>query len=104
MENEIKKDLYKSKEMARLSHYDGDKGALIYQVKIFGKLHEFPIYVFETDNEMFEGEDRKIILMAADLKGAKFFVEIKGSDLNRWISKAIDKGDLLVLEASSTGS
>lgn len=112
--NEIKKDLYKSKEMARLSHYDGDKGALMYHVRIGGKLHEFPIYVTEKGERVFEIDKyeqafeapiqttlklENVPQLANDLKGAKFFVEIKGSDLNRWIGKALDSGDLVALEA-----
>jgi hypothetical protein len=88
-ENEIKKDLYKSKEIARFAYYDGDTNRMYYQIKIMNTPFLFPINVFEKDDG--------ILSPASDLKGAKFGAEIKGCDLNRWIIKAFNKGDLMKL-------
>jgi hypothetical protein len=88
-ENEIKKDLYKSKEIATFVYYDGDTHKMYYNITIFGNPYIFPISVIEKDDGL--------LLPSSDLKGAKFAVEIKGSDLNRWIIKAFNKGDLMRL-------
>ena len=47
-EIEVKKDLYKSKAMATLSHYA--KGELFYNVEVLGDTYQFPISTVE-DNE-----------------------------------------------------
>ena len=83
--NEVKKDLYKSKEIAKFTYYDGDLGKMYYTLVIFGVPHLFGINVFDI---------RELV---DDLKGAKFASEMKGSDLNRWIMKAIDADDIMKL-------
>jgi hypothetical protein len=110
--NEVKKDLYKSKAIAKLSHYDGDSGELVYIVDIFGIPHQFPLKVFDVEPvvkqtviiqlDEWTTKEQTIAIssgvkMAADLKGAKFSSEIKGSDLNRWIVKAINNNELVKL-------
>ena len=89
-ENEIKKDLYKSKEIATFAYYDGDTAKMHYYIKIFGKQYIFPMSVFEKDDG--------VVCLAHDLRGAKFGPSIKGSELNRWIMKALNGGDLICLE------
>ena len=78
--NEIKKDLYKSKVNAKFAYYC--HGTLYYNVETIGGLYQFPISTIDTE----EGG------LSVDLGTTPFNAEIKASDLNRWISKAIDKG------------
>ena len=88
-ETEIKKDLYKSKVIAKFSHYKS--GNLYYNVEVFGDMYVFPIAtveeVIETDS--FEREEIQTLKLSSDLGETEFKVEIKGSELARWISKAI---------------
>jgi hypothetical protein len=103
--NEVKKDLYKSKAVAKLSHYDGDTGQLVYIVELFGIPHQFPLKVYEYVDEEVEVKldaNQGIVTvtkmrLADDLRGAKFAPEIKGSNLNRWIVKAIENSELVAL-------
>ena len=92
-ETEIKKDLYKSKVMANFSYYKS--GNLYYIVEVFGDMYEFPIETVEegptfNDDEsglsMYEVET---VILSEDLGETEFKAEIKGSELARWISKAI---------------
>ena len=90
--NEIKKDLYKSKNMAKFSHYQN--GDLFYVVEIESGKYQFPISVIETDyiEPLEEGEDeREIIKLSEDLGITPFGAEVRGSELIRWIQKAIKK-------------
>jgi len=98
--NEVKKDLYKSKNMAKFSHYVS--GNLYYNVELVDGVYQFPIATvqegptIQTDNfdnltsSMYE---IKTIELSEDLGTTVFNAEVKGSELNRWISKAIDKGE-----------
>lgn len=79
--NEVKKDLYKSKAMASFSRYEN--GNIYYNVHVLEKLYIFPISVIEKNDE---GE----IKLSEDLGTTKFHSGIKGSELIRWILKAID--------------
>jgi hypothetical protein len=83
-EIEIKKDLMKSKTMARFSHYIA--GNLYYNVEVFGELYQFPISTVETvtDSNFTFG-----VQLSEDLGTTSFGAEIKGSELARWISKSI---------------
>ena len=112
--NEIKKDLYKSKVFATFAYYDGDAGKLYYNIELFGEPYIFPInthekvtlvreYIEPNPDGGLEVEYEKVrveiksIKLADDLRGAKFAAQIKGSDLNRWIIKALDSKDLMKL-------
>lgn len=96
--NEIKKDLYKSKEMAKFSHYS--LGKLFYTIKTLGKNFTFPIYTIEDIKENYSQDigggcsvSKTMITgikLSADLGSTNFSAEIKGSDLNRWIERAIN--------------
>ena len=98
--NEVKKDLYKSKNMAKFSHYVS--GNLYYTVELADGIYQFPIatvqegVTIQTDNfdnltsSMYE---IKTIELSEDLGTTVFNAEVKGSELNRWISKAIDRGE-----------
>ena len=90
--NEVKKDLYKSKNMASFSHYVS--GNLYYNIIVFEELYQFPIATVEEDTT---GSTFTIgqIRLSEDLGTTTFEAKIKGSDLNRWISKAIDKGEFI---------
>lgn len=93
--NEIKKDLYKSKNLAKFSHYVS--GNLYYKVEIQDGLYQFPIKTVEKKYVMdsFEREKIATLILAEDLGTTSFDAEIKGSELIRWIEKAIDNDDFI---------
>jgi hypothetical protein len=83
--NEVKKDLYKSKNMAKFSHYVS--GNLYYTVELAIGTYQFPISTVEkNENEFGMAIGFKL---SEDLGTTEFSAEIKGSDLNRWIAKLI---------------
>jgi len=88
--NDIKKDLYKSKAMAKLSHYVS--GNLYYTVELADGVYQFPISTVEYNED---GSTFNIgnLELSSDLGTTTFESEMKGSDLNRWISKAISNGE-----------
>ena len=88
--NEVKKDLYKSKNMAKLSHYVS--GNLYYTVELTDGTYQFPIATVE-ESESYDSEGS--VKLSSDLGTTTFEAEMKGSDLNRWIAKAIDKGEFI---------
>ena len=83
-ETEIKKDLFKSKAMAKFSHYIA--GNLYYNIEVFGDMYEFPI---ETIQETEDFDSEGSVKLSSDLGTTRFESEIRGSELSRWISKAI---------------
>lgn len=86
--NDVKKDLYKSKVNAKFSHYA--EGKLFYTVELTDGTYIFPIKTVELiDQESSE------IQLSSDLGATPFNAEMKGSDLNRWISKAIDTNEFI---------
>ncbi len=93
--NEIKKDLYKSKNMAYFSHYQS--GDLYYNVVVMDALYQFPIAVVEEveiddPSEYREDEDDNTVLrLSEDLGSTPFEAEMKGSELIRWMQMAIKK-------------
>lgn len=100
--NNVKKDLYKSKNMAKFSHYVS--GNLYYTVELEDGKYQFPIATVEegiTYNVAIDStgvsnvEDITTIQLSEDLGQTTFEAEIKGSDLNRWIAKAIDKEEFI---------
>jgi hypothetical protein len=103
--NEVKKDLYKSKNMAKLSHYVS--GNLYYNVELTDGTYQFPIPTVEegttytvaiSDDGVSNIDDVVTIQLSEDLGTTTFETEMKGSDLNRWISKAIDKGEFVKIK------
>jgi|TARA_R110000782_G_scaffold256821_2_gene345985 hypothetical protein len=90
--NEIKKDLYKSKTMAKLSHYVS--GNLYYTVELSDGVYQFPIATVEFNED---GSTFNIgsLELSSDLGTTTFESEMKGSDLNRWIGKAVTKGEFI---------
>ena len=98
--NEIKKDLYKSKAMAKLSHYVS--GNLYYTVELADGVYQFPIATVETSLEYIHTENQGVyddeptietLQLSSDLGTTTFESEMKGSDLNRWIAKAVSNGE-----------
>ena len=91
--NEIKKDLYKSKNMAKFSHYVS--GNLYYKVELSDGIYQCPISTVEEREPIFDSVPG--IQLSSDLGTTTFEAEMKGSDLNRWISKAIDNNEFIKL-------
>lgn len=98
--NDIKKDLYKSKAMAKFSHYVS--GNLYYTVELSDGVYQFPIATVETSLEHIHPENQGVyddeptietLQLSSDLGTTTFEVEMKGSDLNRWIAKAVSNGE-----------
>lgn len=101
--NEIKKDLMKTKEMARLLYYDPSNGSLIYTFNALGKNWVFPIKtVHKTTYNKKISETNEILVevfvptikLADDLKGSRFEPELRASLLIRWIQEAIYNDEL----------
>lgn len=99
--NEIKKDLYKSKNMAKFTHYE--LGKLYYEVEFLDSKFEFPIETITIEKKetlltknglTLWGEIEVGMKLSEDLGHTKFFAEIKASDLIRWITKAIENDTL----------
>lgn len=88
--NSVYKELLKSKEMARFSHYCA--GSLYYHIQLVDGLYEFPVKTVE--HNLVENST-PITTLSEDLGLTKFYSEVKGSELNRWIAKAIDKNEFI---------
>jgi hypothetical protein len=95
--NYVKKELLKSREMASFSHYTA--GNLYYHVKVGMEVYQFPIPTVE-DETFFEGTMRELksLKLSSDLGTTTFGREMRGSHLNRWIDKAIDNGEFVLIE------
>lgn len=97
--NTVKKDLYKSKAMAKLSHYVG--GSIYYTVELADGTYQFPMSTVEDKRFYYPSEDGGDELefeyteLSEDLGTTPFYAEMKGSDLNRWIAKAIKAGEFV---------
>jgi hypothetical protein len=83
--NEVKKELYKSKAMAKFSYYVG--GSIYYTVKLESGTYKFPMSTVE--------ENEGSVKLSSDLGTTEFFAEMKGSELNRWIQMAIKSGEFM---------
>ncbi len=87
-EIEIKKDLMKSKNMANFSHYCA--GNLYYNIVVMEELYQFPISI--VDRVQYGTEETAYMdtyNLSSDLGTTNFNAEIRGSELARWITKAI---------------
>jgi hypothetical protein len=109
--NEVKKELYKSKANAKFSHYA--EGKLFYTVELSDGTYMFPIDTVDkvsaplfkieiksadtqtTENVSYTKAEGNFCTLSADLGSTPFGSEVKGSDLNRWIAKAIEKDDFI---------
>lgn len=86
--NEIKKDLMRSKNMAGFSHYKA--GKLFYNVELSDGVYQFPIVTVERIQfGIEETAYRDSYHLSSDLGETSFNAEIRGSELARWIQKAI---------------
>lgn len=90
--NKVKIELYKSKVMAKFSHYVS--GNLYYTVQMEDGKYQFPI---ETVDGSEEYDSEGSVRLSADLGTTPFNAEMKGSELNRWIGKAISKEEFIKL-------
>lgn len=88
-ENEVKKQLLKSKVNAKFSHYVS--GNLYYTVELEDGTYQFPIATVEDNVDDFY----KSFKLSSDLGTTSFYNEMRGSELSRWISKAIGSGDFI---------
>jgi hypothetical protein len=101
--NEIKKDLYRSKNMANFSHYTS--GNMYYTVELADGVFQFIIPTIEPkritigNEEEVHGADNLEVLetikLSEDLGSTSFFKEMKGSELIRWIQKSINSNDFI---------
>jgi len=82
---EIKKELIKSRSMAKFSHYMS--GNLYYRVDLEMGTYQFPISTIEEGATYDGGEGDSE--NSSDLGHSTFEAEIKASYLNRWLQKAI---------------
>lgn len=95
---EVKKELYKTKVNAKFSHFENNN--MYYTLELAEGKFIFPIAtavkktikVIEDDEVIASFEIEKA---TADTKGATFGPEVKGSELNRWIEKAIKNDDFV---------
>lgn len=95
---EVKKELYKSKVNAKFMYFD--KPNLFYSVELESGTYRFPIAV-STKKTLTIMDGEEVVSMfdieraAPDLAGANFSTEVKASDLNRWIERAIKNDDFI---------
>jgi len=95
---EIKKELIKSRSMAKFSHYMS--GNLYYQVELEMGTYQFPISTIEegetyTEDNDLGSFDVTTIKLSSDLGHSTFEAEIKASYLNRWLQKAIKNEEFI---------
>lgn len=97
--NEVRKELMKTKGLASFHHYTA--GNMYYTVALSDGIFQFPIPTVEegptfNDDEsglsMYEVET---VVLSSDLGTTSFFRDIKASELNRWIGKAIDNEEFV---------
>lgn len=95
----VKIELYKSKAMAKFSHYLS--GNLYYAVELESGKYQFPISTIEDGPTINDDEsglsmyETETIKLSSDLGTTAFGAEIKAAELNRWIGKAIDKEEFI---------
>ena len=99
--NEIKKDSYRSKAMAKLNYYC--HGNLYYHVEILGSTYQFPIATTEIVTKTVDEFEFKTMELSTDLGTTAFSNEIRGSELIRWIKMAMDAGVLIQLHGDTFG-
>lgn len=89
---EIKKDLYKSKAMANFSHYVS--GNLYYTVMIGDEKFQFPISTVE-EGPTVNSDESGLSMYEIETYVLSSDAEVKGSELIRWIGKALERGELI---------
>jgi hypothetical protein len=110
---EVKKELYKSKVNAKLECVR--EGRMYYSVVLEDGTYMFPIDTVErvettlyrldpktqtspTMDLMYVQVTDKFFTLSAELGITDFSAEMKASDLNRWIAKAIDKDEFVKIK------
>lgn len=93
--NKVKIELYKSKTMAKFSHYVS--GNLYYTVELEQGTYQFPMATVENKIESVAEDENEFdyIDLSSDLGTTSFYNEMKGSELNRWIGKALDNDEFI---------
>ena len=102
---EVKKELYKNKTVAKFSYYVG--GSVYYTVELADGTYKFPMST--TKKRKFklveETSDGDVVLseftalgLAPDMGTTEFFAEMRGSELNRWVEKAIKNGEFMKVD------
>lgn len=109
---EVKKELYKSKVTAKLM--DVTEGKMFYSVQLEDGTYRFPIdQVKEVGGPLYKLEaktqtspnvgltytkvEEKCHTLSSDLGKTSFYPEMKASELNRWIEKAIAEDEFVKL-------
>jgi len=101
---EVQKSLLKNKTMARFDRFEN--GDLFYDVEVDGITYQFPIATIKEVHVNMETQDEsgelsgivvraKIHAPKPDVKGAAFTTQMRGSELFRWIARAIDNNDFI---------
>lgn len=103
--NSVYKELLKSKVIAKYSHTAA--GINYYTVELEAGVYQFPIKLTRQNNltivvrdemdSVLLNETVENLVLSPDLGNTKFDSEIKASELNRWISKAIDNNEFLLI-------
>jgi hypothetical protein len=99
---EIKKELYKSKVNAKFSHYVS--GRLYYIVELSDGTYQFPINTVENVDMGETGGPMGTIVniyelrLSEDLGTTAFSAEMKGSELIRWISMAMNTEEFIKIK------
>lgn len=83
--NDIKKELYRNKPIAKLTRVI--KSTMYYTIELEDGAYQFPIETVEPDGDKY--------VLSADLGTTSFEAEMKASELIRWISKAMEKNELV---------
>jgi hypothetical protein len=91
--NEIKKDLYRSKNVAKFSHYIS--GNLYYTVELADGVYQFIIPTTAEDTDATNRLGRSLLYLSEDLGSTSFEKEMRGSELIRWIQKSISSNDFI---------
>ena len=97
--NEVTKQLMKSKVMAKFNHYS--KGNLYYTVVLMEGTYQFPISTveegptFNDDESGLSMYETETVVLSADLGTTSFYNEMRGSELKRWVLKAIDSEEFI---------
>jgi hypothetical protein len=88
---EVQKELMAKKVEANFSHYTA--GNLYYTVGLVDSVpmgtYQFPIRTVEPEFGL------STFILSEDLGTTTFSKQMKGSELNRWIKKAIENGDFV---------
>ena len=104
---EVQKFLYKTKTIANLDRFEN--GKLFYHVGLIDGIYEFPINTVEKINientELYKDpefakhivEGQYFSILKDDIKGAAFGINMKASELFRWIKVAIDNEELICI-------